>query len=222
MKKGFTLLELLSVMAIMGIVSTIAIMGYFAVMRGSAVRGTAEHLSQMIMLARQSAIMQGKKTAVIFDQDLTNAWYYVCRYDGVITDCYGEWVGDEYADWTTNAFLGAMMFNLGVNPPRYGRVYQVDTVNERIAVRSEDGGNLFTTVLEQYGWELYPPVSLPRGMQFGTSLSTAPRPLIFKPDGSAEYGLQVDIYEQVKLSGTPACTIEIECFRQLTINVERL
>ena len=212
MRKGFTLLELLSVMAIMGIISTIAIMGYFAVMRGVGARSAAEHLSQVVLLARQSAIMQGKKTYVIFDQDETNSWYSVCRYEGVVTGSFNQWMFDDFADWSDpenqKRFMGATIFNLSSIPFRYGMV--MDASDNKLMALEYVTSNNFFSVGDVYGWELYPPVSLPRGMQFTKNLNVVIPPIIFKPDGSAQNFVEIEIYEKIKLSGFPSCTIQVE------------
>jgi len=207
MRKGFTLLELLTVMAIMAIVSTIATMGYFAIMRGSASRGVVEHMTQMLSLARQTAIMQGKKVYVIFDQDRTNSWYAVCRVEGVAdSGSSGQWLYDDYADWSdmqSNKVLNATIYNL--------TTLHSGTVKESkpdgLRAEASNGGGMFSEG-DIYGWAVYPVISLARGMQYGKTINDKPFPVIFNPDGSCQNGGGIEIYEKINL-GKAFCAITI-------------
>lgn len=210
LKRAFTLLELLAVMGIMMIMAAIAVSSYFGMTRGSAMRSAVSHLRSTLLLARQSAIMQGRKTYVIFGQSATNAWYVVCRHEGTATVTPDNYVmGDKYTD------LSALSTN--------SRIYNLDTgVGSKIAepviyypdtkvwaVETEDP---IWTGLNKYGWEIYPKTYLPRGFQFGYGVSPAtPEMIVFNADGTTRdqpYG--IDIFESIHLeSADPHAEITV-------------
>ncbi len=70
---GFTLLELLIVMAIMIILMTIAVAGYGGIRRGAAIRGAVMTLRTTLMLARQEAVTKRKTVTVQFVNGATAA-----------------------------------------------------------------------------------------------------------------------------------------------------
>lgn len=64
-KRGFSLMELLAVMAIMGILSTLAVTGYFSAVRGMTRRRAVSNLIAALNQARQRASIDGTRTALI-------------------------------------------------------------------------------------------------------------------------------------------------------------
>ena len=70
-KKGFTLVELLTVMAIMAMLSTIAVSSYFTAIRGMARRSALKHLANTFVLARQRACMEGASMSVMIFNEIT-------------------------------------------------------------------------------------------------------------------------------------------------------
>jgi len=64
-KLGFSLMELLAVMAIMGILSTLAVTGYFSAVRSMARRRAVSNLMAALMQARQRACIDGTQTALV-------------------------------------------------------------------------------------------------------------------------------------------------------------
>ena len=66
MNKAFTLLELLVVVAIMGLLGTISVGGYRQMQRGMEERGVIETASRFIRMAYQRAQIDRKPTAVYF------------------------------------------------------------------------------------------------------------------------------------------------------------
>lgn len=74
-ERGFTLLELLTVIAIMAMLSMLAVTSYFGAVRGMARRSALKHLANTLVLARQRACMEGARMSVMIFND-------VAAYDG--------------------------------------------------------------------------------------------------------------------------------------------
>ncbi len=80
MKKNnsaFTLLELLTVMAIMVIMMSIAGASYYGMRQGAAMRGSVSNLTTTLSLARQYAVNHRARTYVNLWYDETNSFYQV-------------------------------------------------------------------------------------------------------------------------------------------------
>ena len=99
-KKGFTLVELLTVMAIMAMLSTIAVSSYFTAIRGMARRSALKHLANSFVFARQRACMEGAAMSVMIFNEITgydnqdsatasgisfNPTYVICRKLGRVS-----------------------------------------------------------------------------------------------------------------------------------------
>lgn len=134
---AFTLVELIVVIGLMALLSTISTAGYFAVTRGMAARGVIQDTASLIRVAMQSCLVDQVPTAVLF-----------CNYrddqEAKGGDCYGKAIAvrmagrvsylasasvngggnllvDEFADWDTsystrpstgNAQLGIRFYNM--------------------------------------------------------------------------------------------------------------
>lgn len=68
--KGFTLLELLMVVAVMGLLGTVATAGYYAAVSGMEVRGAKESVASLIQAAQQRAATDHVPTCVYFYNQL--------------------------------------------------------------------------------------------------------------------------------------------------------
>lgn len=66
MKRAFTLIELLVVVAIMGILGTVAAVGYRGMQRGMEERGTMQNVNQFIRSAYQRAQIDRQPVAIFF------------------------------------------------------------------------------------------------------------------------------------------------------------
>jgi len=66
MKRAFTLIELMLVVAIMGLMGTISVGGYRAMRQGMEERGTMQNVNQFIRNAYQRAMIDRQPTAVYF------------------------------------------------------------------------------------------------------------------------------------------------------------
>jgi prepilin-type N-terminal cleavage/methylation domain-containing protein len=105
-RTGFTLLELLTVMAIMALLSTLAVTSYFGAVRGMARKSAVNHLANTLALARQRACMEGSRMCVmLYNEVLDNATppsvapsFVVCKEIGHISYAPGDSLGDEFAN----------------------------------------------------------------------------------------------------------------------------
>jgi prepilin-type N-terminal cleavage/methylation domain-containing protein len=107
---GFSLLELLAVMSIMGLLTTVAVTSYFGAARGVARRGTIKHLVTTLTVARQRACMDNTRVSVVFYNELVGIEdeevkgtgsaiipsYVVCKEVGKITMISGNYLIDEF------------------------------------------------------------------------------------------------------------------------------
>lgn len=69
-RQGFTLLELLMVVAVMGMLGTVATAGYYAAVTGMEVRGAKESVASVIQAAQQRAATDHVPTGVYFYNQL--------------------------------------------------------------------------------------------------------------------------------------------------------
>jgi len=76
-QNGFTLLELLAVMAIMAIILASGISAFFGMGKGARMRGTVNNLRSAIGLARQQAIMKNRALDLDFREKDGKFYYYV-------------------------------------------------------------------------------------------------------------------------------------------------
>ncbi len=70
--RGFTLVELIVVVGLMGLLATISIGGYFAASRGMAARGVVQNTASLIRQAMQTCLIDQVPTAVLFLNRRTN------------------------------------------------------------------------------------------------------------------------------------------------------
>lgn len=71
-RRGFTLVELIVVVGLMGLLATISIGGYFAAARGMAARGVVQDTTSLIRQAMQTCLIDQVPTAVLFLNRRTN------------------------------------------------------------------------------------------------------------------------------------------------------
>ena len=106
---GFSLLELLAVMSIMGLLTTVAVTSYFGAARGVARRGAIKHLVTTLTLARQRACMDNARVSVVFYNEVSGVVdeevgagsavipsYVICKEMGKITMVFGNYLVDEF------------------------------------------------------------------------------------------------------------------------------
>ncbi|MDP7024017.1 MAG: prepilin-type N-terminal cleavage/methylation domain-containing protein [Kiritimatiellia bacterium] len=77
-RHGFTLLELLVVLAIMGLIMGSTLAGYFAIGQGARLRGAVNTIESNLALARQRTILHQVPLSVVFYEDPPNSdlWHY--------------------------------------------------------------------------------------------------------------------------------------------------
>lgn len=107
-RRGFTLLELLTVVMIMALLSMLALTSYFSAIRGMAQRGAGEHFINTLAQARQRACIDGTRVSVMaFNQlhsyseenkPIFTPSYVVCRALGRISMVNGDVLFDEFND----------------------------------------------------------------------------------------------------------------------------
>lgn len=102
---GFTLLELLVVMAIMVILMSLGTAGYFGMRRGAEMRGATSIVQTTLMLARQQAVTKRRFVELRFLTNGSNAMQVV--ETGIATTVVHEVVslppGIEFGSLTTNS-----------------------------------------------------------------------------------------------------------------------
>ena len=122
-KRGFSLMELLAVMAIMGILATMAITGYFSAVRGMARRRAVSNLMASLSQARQRACIDGTRTALICynvkseanssELKTVSPTYVVCKALGRVTSIANGKIGDEFTPLDKIFGTGTSAFSFG-------------------------------------------------------------------------------------------------------------
>lgn len=106
-KIGFTLLELLTVMAIMALLSTFAVTSYFGAIRGMTRRSAIKHFANTLVLAKQRATMEGAGISVLIYNEMTGIQndekqivpsYVIVRELGRVTKVSEKTIYDEFTD----------------------------------------------------------------------------------------------------------------------------
>jgi prepilin-type N-terminal cleavage/methylation domain-containing protein len=205
-KRGFTLLELLAVMAIMLILASIAVTSYRSMVSGSGINASLGHLKQSLALARQNAIMQGKNAYVVFYQDTNSAWYTTCLGEGTRTDGAGQVLIDRYNQDLASLAVGTVLFNLSEEKAKFSPVTQVEpsTIEGATAIATAES---IWTQDAVYGWEITKRIQLPRGFRFKDSPST----VRFKPNGTGgSAAVAIEIYEEIRPTDTYSVRVNMD------------
>ena len=206
-RRGFTLIELLVVMAIMGIMAGIGVASYFELIRGTAVRSAVSHLSDTLSLARQMAVMNGKRVYVVFGREPKDAgqpekpaWYAVCRHEGTGAGASGGRVLRDRFGYFEEEIVGARIYN--VSSPgnvRWSAIEEVPATGDQL--KTEE--SIWRNGDNKYGWEINPRTYLPKGIQFGDGTdSDLPSAVVFNADGTTRLnGYRIDVVEKIHESG---------------------
>jgi len=123
-RRGFSLMELLAVMAIMGLLATVAVTGYFSAIRSMSRRRAVSNLVAMLQQARQRACIDGTRTALVCynikndasssDLKTITPAYVVCKALGRITSNDNGIIGDEFTP--LNTIFGVKTVNANNTP----------------------------------------------------------------------------------------------------------
>jgi len=102
-QRGFSLMELLVVMTIMGTLLALGAVSYFAAIAGMAQRSAVDHFMSTLTVARQRACMDSTRVGVVWfnesvDGSATNVvpTYVVCKAIGRVSEVNGNHIYDEF------------------------------------------------------------------------------------------------------------------------------
>ncbi len=100
---GFSLLELLAVMSIMALLTTLAVTSYFSAVRGMGRRSAVNNLANTLIQARQRACMDNARVSVVMFNEVVGIEtkdvkpsYVICKAIGKITYYSSPKLVDEY------------------------------------------------------------------------------------------------------------------------------
>lgn len=132
---GFSLLELLAVMSIMAMLSTVAVTGYFSAVRGMARRSAVKHLVNTLVLARQRACLEGTRISVmLYNEHVGNdeegapvvvPSYVVCKEIGTVSNISGNKLSDEFETLGKFFNLGGQTISGGMGEMLSMRLYNM-------------------------------------------------------------------------------------------------
>lgn len=211
-RPGFTLIELVVVMGIMLLLSMVVVGSYVGMTRAIAARAGINQLRNAVLITRQHACMDGKRT-YLYVLDGTN--YVLCRRVGVVSKGAPGSFQDFYSDLQSLAATvprtvaekdRLRLYNLD-RTPTSGNPYVFlgsDATTTPVTRNRLDGGWLvyFTPTTkffndgEAYGIEVYPMRVLPRGFLF--SQASQGKSMYFDPSGKPGGLSKIEIYEAIK------------------------
>lgn len=185
-RAGFTLLELVTVIAIMILLLTLSVGSYRGFVRGAGMAGAVANLRATVSLARQFAVTHRTKTYIYFDQDGMTARYLVCaqegRHEGPDDSAYLHVLTPR---WEPDALHGGTVYNL--TDGSHGEV--TDNSDRTIQAQLSGGGENRWDRGDRFGWAVHDDKRLPSGIVFGDgSASAAPDTIVFNADGTTELG----------------------------------
>ncbi len=210
LKQAFTLMELLVVMAIMLIVSTFLVAGYFGMTRAASYTAAENDLFNYLQLARQRACLDGSPAYFML---LDTNSYVLVRGAGTLTkdmgaadesgwcrfyDAYADpheiavkdsrvriWNMDKniYGDDATNSpAIDDHPYPYPADPPGSLPKYRRLTCSYEIKLPDKNDYERWKKG-DRYGFELHPRQMLPKGFLFELD-NGKPMTLVFKPDGT--------------------------------------
>jgi len=194
-KAGFTLLELLTVMTIIAIISGVALVSYINMQSGGKYLSLARNIQNQAMLARQQAIMQNRPTCLLLSvTDDNQHEIAVVFHAGVVTDSANTYIQDAFAN--TSLYAGSTTlynFNTGirykVNQETGGEKITLPSIiypggvteYERQAVKYVKDASVATfsfNVGDAYGFIFSQPYRLPKNITFDDNSVKKNNPLV--------------------------------------------
>jgi prepilin-type N-terminal cleavage/methylation domain-containing protein len=224
-RAGFTLMELLVVITIMGLISTIAVSSYFGITRAAAYSASHDTLYNTLVLTKQRAVIDGKATSLVI---LNASEYIVVRAVGRISHVRppagsetDDLVHDAYADLSGAVAKGVEVYNLDapIAFTNISRTVDIDCVTtfkivdpfigtnyNATAYKFSGAGIGFFAVGDRYAFALHSKQVLPRGYAFASA--SFPLEVRFNPDGSCAEAVVIEVVETIRASNQIKFTIE--------------
>ncbi|MDH5324190.1 MAG: GspH/FimT family pseudopilin [Gammaproteobacteria bacterium] len=174
-QRGFTLLELIAVLAIAGIVLTMAVPSFSVAMKNNSIAIQTNNLIADINLARSEAINRGRSVMICRSAD-PGANPPVCG--GSVNDWSGGWLifasGDSNTQYDTAT--DTLLRVTDLNPEKGVTVISNATANTNLEYRADGSVN-------QGGNTSLFAICDPRGKDFGKQIQISPtgRPRLVSP-----------------------------------------
>lgn len=198
--RGFTLLELLTVMAIMGIVMGAGIASFVQMRRGWEIRGAEAVIRSTLALSRQHAVTKRRSTIVVFRQNTTNAMIYVFEQGGKADGLDRIQMYDAEADWAGISHSNKWICNMRDGSLGKVATHDVETLRLVSPGLELNGAASTWRAQDAYGWQINETASLPPGIV----ITPMPDPIVFKPSGQATGSPELTVRFREKLN--PAST----------------
>jgi prepilin-type N-terminal cleavage/methylation domain-containing protein len=207
-RAAFTLMELLVVMSIMLVISSILVAGYFGMTRAASYTAAETDVFNHLQLARQRASLDGAR--VFFMLLDSNSYVLVHGVGQLTSDMDNKTTGkgfhsfyDAYADLheITNDASRVRVWNMDKNV--YGNDVNISMAEEGPIAAYPGGETYFRNTClfhvklpsagqfrkwkqgDRYGFELYPRQVLPKGFYFDLVGAQENVSIVFKPDGTS-------------------------------------
>jgi len=186
-RRGFTLLELLTVMAIMLLLMGMTLGTYYGFTRSAGMQGATSNLRATLYEARQFAVTHRRRTHVLFWRDGTNSHYVACMEDGHAAQSTAPnsmWLIADYPmKWDQVRLEKQEIFNLTATNTG---IIITNGADRLTATNEATGQPVLWNSSDRYGWALQAQSHLPEGITFEDALHApnAPQEVIFKSDGT--------------------------------------
>lgn len=225
---GFTLVELMAVMAIVLLLSSLILGGYFGMVRGSATVAGRDHLYNNLTLARQRAMMEGARTYLFVPN---RNRYAIVQSVGRFGYVHGSNLYDFYADLLKLAADseliedGAARLNIyNMDTGGEARIHRIEypvdlrvpagtdipEAGERLTVSRMVAGSSSSIAGwlpgQRYGWQIGPTLHLPKG--FRLDFESYPVYVTFYPDGSSD-GKEFRVIEEIRPNHPVVIEVEV-------------